>query len=284
MTPRDMWLLEMLHEHRVLTSHHITALWNTSHRVTNRRLRQLHQLHVLDSFRPLTPQGSAPEHYTLGPTGATLLAAHWATETKHLAWRKDTCTRTAFSPTLEHDLATTTHLVTLAATHHHEPHDELTLWISARSTTRLWGDHARPDAYAHWHHHDHVLPFFLEHDTGTEPLHRVEAKLAGYATLATTTNTTTPLLIHTSTPTRERHLRQRLAPIAAQENLPIATAHTSDDWLPLQPSTTQRHPLSRLASYWPHLTPALTPQALEAAAHPTANRPPWRPIPPLPPR
>ncbi|MDT0267225.1 replication-relaxation family protein [Streptomyces sp. DSM 44915] len=276
MTPRDLWLLEMLHEHRVLTSHHITALWHTAHRVTNRRLRQLHQLHVLDSFRPLTPRGSAPEHYTLGRRGAALLAARWATDVKHLSWRPDSTARTAFSPTLEHDLATTTLLTSLAATHHHDPHRQLTLWLSARSAARLWGDHARPDAYAHWQHDTTVLPFFLEHDTGSETLRRVEAKLAGYAALPTTT----PVLIHTPSPAREAHLHQRLAPTARHENLPVATAHHPHAWLPLNPPSRDRLTLDQLAHHWPHLTPALTPEQAEHL--PAEGRPQWRPVPPLP--
>ena len=293
-TPRDLWLLEMLHEHRVLTSHHVTALWNVSHRVTNRRLRALYHLHVLDSFRPLTYRGSAPEHYTLGRAGVGLLAARYGTEPAALAWRKDTATRTAFSPTLEHDLAVNTLLVHLAAQRHHHPDRRIAVWLSARSAARLWGDWARPDAYAHFHHGDTVLPFFLEHDTGSEALGRVEAKLAGYAALATSTATTTPLLIHTSSAAREIHLRRRLAPTAEREQLLIATTHTglpADDatgsWLPLHPSTRLRHSFHGLAEHWPGITPALTGQALATAATPApsgaGNGPAWRPVPPLPP-
>ena len=95
----------MLHEHRVLTTHHVTALWNVSHRVTNRRLGTLYQAHAVDAFRPLVQRGSAPEHYTLGRAGAHLLAAHHATDLTALAWRPDTSARVAFSPTLGHDLA-----------------------------------------------------------------------------------------------------------------------------------------------------------------------------------
>ena len=39
-----------------------------------------------------------------------------------------------------------------------------------------------------------VTDFFLEYDTGTEPLSRVTAKLAGYAALAARTGITTPVL------------------------------------------------------------------------------------------
>ncbi|MGP4115024.1 replication-relaxation family protein [Streptomyces sp. 4N509B] len=292
-TARDLWLLRMLHEHRVLTTHHITALWNVSRRVANRRLRALHHLHAVDAFRPLVLRGSAPEHYTLGATGVHLLAAHHAVEPSALAWRKDTCARTAFSPTLDHDLAVNSHLTTLAASHHHDRDSELTVWISARSAARLWGDWARPDAYAHHRHRERLLPFFLEHDTGTQPLARVEGKLAGYAQLVATTGTATPILFHTSSPAREASLRRRLAPTAADHGLLVATTHADHPaapgggWLPLHPPAGERLPLAELAQHWPHSVPALTEQLLDGAATPAAsaghNAFPWQPVPPLPP-
>lgn len=294
-TPRDLWLLEMLHEHRVLTSHHITALWNVSQRVTNRRLRLLHHLHALDSFRPLTRRGSAPEHFTLGRAGAELLAARYCTEVTALAWRKDTATRTAFSPTLEHDLAVNTLLTTLAAEHHRTQDRHLTVWLSARSAARLWGDWTRPDAYAHFRHSSATLPFFLEYDTGSETLGRVEAKLAGYAALAASTATRTPLLIHTSSAAREIHLRRRLTETAHRENLLLATTHTglpaedpTGSWLPLTPTTPLRYSLPALANLWPNLTPALTdqphPEASSAAGRHEGTLA-LRPVPPChPPR
>ena len=119
-----------------------------------------------------------------------------------------------------------------------------------------------------------MLPFFLEHDTGTEPLSRVEAKLAGYAQLAASTATHTPLLIHTSSLIREANLRRRIAPAAAEHHLPVATtfaAHPGQPvggWRPLRPATTDRCTLDDLVSYWPGVVPALTDQALDGAATP----------------
>jgi hypothetical protein len=293
LTGRDLWLTAMLHEHRVLTSHHITALAFTSHRSANRRLRDLYFLGVVDSFRPLVQTGSAPEHYTLGRTGADVLAATRGTDLATVGWRKDLCARTAFSPTLDHDLDVNTHLVTLAATHHRRADEQLALWLSPRSAKRLWGDWIRPDAYAHWHHGPTMVPFFLEYDTGTErPLARLEAKLPGYAHLAATTGTRTAVLIQTSTTRREAALRTRLTDTAHQAHLPVAT--TSADltspaslaepvWLPLDSTGGGRLPLAALASHWPHLTPALTTH--DPALSPgEADTGPWRPVSPLPPQ
>jgi hypothetical protein len=49
------------------------------------------------------------------------------------------------------------------------------------------------------------------YDTGTEPLSRVTAKLAGYAALAARTGITTPVLFWLRSPRREAALHARLA-------------------------------------------------------------------------
>lgn len=286
LTPRDVWLIEMLHEHKTLTSHHITDLAFTGHRTANRRLRELYFMGVLDSFRPLRTRGSAPEHYTLGKAGAELLAARAGTDLAATGWRKDTCARIAFSPTLEHTLGVNTLLTRLAST------GSLPVWLSERSATRLWGDWIRPDAYAHHTHDDgtQLLPFFLEYDTGSENLARVEAKLPGYAALAATTGTRTPVLIQTHSARRESALRQRLADSTDQLDLPLATGNTQladptgPAWLPLTTTraTTSRLALTQLTEHWPNLVPALTPETVMPPPGRNATMP-WRPIPPTPP-
>ncbi|MEU2862642.1 replication-relaxation family protein [Streptomyces mirabilis] len=284
LTPRDLWLVEMLHEHKVLTSHHITDLAFTGHRTANRRLRELYFTGVVDSFRPLRQSGSAPEHYTLGKAGAELLAACAGVDLPATGWRKDACARIAFSPTLDHALGVNTLLTRLAT------EGQLPIWLSERSATRLWGDWIRPDAYAHHGNETQPLPFFLEYDTGSYNLARLEAKLPGYAALAATTGTRTPLLVHTSSARREAALRQRLAESADRLDLPLATANsqladpTGPAWLPLTGTRapTGRLSLPQLAAHWPGLTPALTPETVM----PTTSRStalPWRPIPPQPP-
>jgi hypothetical protein len=55
-----------------------------------------------------------------------------------------------------------------------------------------------------------VTDFFLEYDTGSENLHRVAAKLAGYTSLAARTGITTPVLFWLPTARREAALRALL--------------------------------------------------------------------------
>src|SRR6187551_799243 len=71
LTPRDLWLLAMLHEHRVLTTHAIARIAFTSDHRARRRLLQLHRWDVLERFAPRLPVG-APHHHVPGPAGAAV--------------------------------------------------------------------------------------------------------------------------------------------------------------------------------------------------------------------
>ncbi|WP_326807206.1 replication-relaxation family protein [Streptomyces sp. NBC_01775] len=283
LTPRDQWLVRMVHEHRVLTTGQIHRLAFSARRRAQRRLLVLHRLGLLDSFRPLTAYGSSPEHYTLGPAGAALLAAHADCAPKALSWRPTHTARIAFSPFLGHDLATNDFLVRLAA-HRYTHQAGLTLWLSARSCERRWGDLVHPDAYAHWSDGDQTLPFFLEYDTGSQNLARVEAKLDAYAHFTTTTRDRPALLLHTRTASREHAIRQRLTGTARQYELFLATASadlTTDTpwgpwWLPAHPPAL-RLTLTELATHWPDLSPAPDLEPIETGT------PLALPVPPLPP-
>ncbi|WP_308188645.1 replication-relaxation family protein [Streptomyces sp. MNU89] len=236
----------------------------------------------VDSFRP-SQHGSAPEHYTLGPTGAALLAAHAGVDTTALGWRPSHTGRIAYSPSLGHDLGVNELLSHLAARARTTPGADLPLWLAESSCARRWSDIIRPDAYAHWQDDGLLLPFFLEYDTGSQTLPRVEAKLTGYAAFTTATGGRPALLIHTRTASRDQALRHRLARPAAELGLHVATSSadftTSSPWgpwwTPLQPGG-QRTTLTGLAAHWPGLTPA---GGLEPS---DADTPLTLPVPPLP--
>lgn len=285
LTARDLWLVRMLNEHRVLTTHQIAVLAYTSLRSAQRRLRTLHRHAVLDSFRPLTQTGSAAEHYTLGPAGAAVLAAHAGCDLAEVGWRPSHTGRIAYSPSLGHDLGVNELLVHLAARGRTAATAGLSLWLSERSCARRWGDIIRPDAYAHWCDGDQGLPFFLEYDTGSQPLARVEAKLTGYAAFATSANARPALLIHTRTASRDQALRRRLATSARELDLSIATSSadftTTEPWgpwwSPLGTGDTRRTTLTRLAARWPRLGPASELEPTDADTALTL------PVPPLPP-
>lgn len=272
-TPRDRWILRMLHEHRLLTGPDLYALAFTNVRVANRRLATLTELALTDRFRPPRAQyGNQPWHYTLGPAGATIIAAERATTPSALGYQRTKLLAQAARPDLPHTTGCNTALTRLAATARHTVHaHRLTVWWSAYSAQAVWGDMIRPDAYAVWENPQEPDPrtacaFFYEYDTGTESLIQLLGKLPGYRRLRDQQNASHPILLHLPNPTREQHLHEQLR--ANPPGLPIATTnpHTTslalgatldaDIWLPT--GGDHRHPLTTL------------PAALTALGHPLA--------------
>lgn len=211
--PRDRWLLEILHEHRVLTTHQIQQLAFPSISTTTHRLLKLWRLRALERFRPPMEVGSAPMHYVLGPAGAAVLAQRRGTATAQLGYRIDRALAVAHSDKLAHLVGSNGLFTALAAHTRTHPGTELATWWSERRCRQLWGKTTRPDGYGRWREEDRELDFFTEYDTGTEPLHRLDTKIADYAALAEMTGITdTPVLFLLPNAAREQHLHTRTTP------------------------------------------------------------------------
>ena len=210
----------MLHEHRVLTTTHITQLAFGTPRAATARLLALYQLRAIDRFRPLAASGSAPLHFVLDEAGAYLLAAEDGITPGQLGYRRDRALAIALSVQLAHATGTNSVFCALAAQGRRAGNAALTCWWSERRCAALWGDLARPDGYGQWTEHTPAGPavtdFFLEYDTGSENLHRVAAKLTGYRNLAARTGITTPVLFWLPTARREAALRALLASTAGR--------------------------------------------------------------------
>jgi Replication-relaxation len=308
LTARDRWLLRMLWEHRVLTTAQITQLAFGTTRAATARMTVLYEYRAVDRFRPLAPAGSAPLHFILDEAGAMLLAAEDGITPEELGYRRDRSMAIALSPRLAHNTGANAIFTALAAAARASGgHAALECWWGERRCAATWGDHARPDGYGRWSEHLPGQPpgtadFFLEYDTGSEPLTRVIAKLAGYAALAARTGITTPVLFWLPSPARESALHARLAgppppgitdaACAAQiPGVPVATATrgtTSDGparaaWLPAG----SPGPRLRLAQLAP---PGIAPADISAAGGSAAGTPggppgglAWHPPRPAPP-
>jgi hypothetical protein len=263
LTERDAWLLEMLAEHTVLTTAHITVLWHTGQRSTNRRLLALYRLGLLDSFRPRLQRGAAPEHYLLARTAADLLSARYATTPAALGWSSELVTRTAYSPLLAHNLGVATFFTHLATTT--DPGlGRASAWWSEQRCQQLWGDLVRPDAYGRHTRTDGTgVGFFLEYDTGTESHARLARKLEEYAEAASATRIRPLILFTLHSHRREQNLHHTLATHPALGSVNVATTsrdHTAPGqdehhpaqavWLPLgRPAARTR--LLDLPGLWP---------------------------------
>ena len=304
LTARDRWLLRMLHEHRVLTTTQITWLAFGTTRAATARLLALYQLRAIDRFRPLAAAGSAPLHFVLDEAGACLLAAEDGITPAQLGYRRDRALAIALSAQLTHTAGANSVFCALAAQGRRAGDAALTCWWSERRCAALWGDLARPDGYGQWTEHAPHGPvttdFFLEYDTGSENLHRVAAKLAGYRDLAARTGITTPVLFWLPTARREAGLRALLASApgpgpgtrtaGAIPGVPVATTTPQAAaggagpagaiWLPGgQPGPRLR--LAQAGGTTPAQLPATGQQADDSAAAGTGL--PWHPPAPAPP-
>ncbi|MGH3436718.1 MAG: replication-relaxation family protein, partial [Sciscionella sp.] len=195
----------------------------------------------------------------------------------------------AHSLRLTHTVGVNDWFTTLITHTHQHPDHTLSAWWSETRCARHFGDLARPDGYGRWATGGHHIEFFLEYDTGTEPLTQLAAKLLDYAALAAATAITTPVLIWLPTTRRETTARHQLTTtwrtLDHPSTVPVATAaadqltspHTSPAdplWLPLEPTPggAGRRGLHRLHHAWPQL-PTLTPPPVMAPARPPLPAP-----------
>jgi hypothetical protein len=252
LTDRDRALCRLLHQHRVLTTPQLVDLAFPSRNAAEHRLAVLHQLRVVDRFRPRHTPGSAPYHHVLGPLGAALLAAEADQEPAQLGYRRDRTLALAHSQRLQHLLGVNSFFCALARAARQDPAAALEVWWSEQRCAAQWGRLVHPDGYGRWREQQTRVDFFLEYDRGSEPLQRLAAKLPGYRQLAQASDIATPLLLWLPTPARETAARHALS----GSSLPVATATPHPDqtpagplWLPLHTSG-RRQRLAQLASTW----------------------------------
>ncbi len=248
LTERDRFICRVLWEHRVLTTEQVFDLCFTSLTSTQHRLVALWRLGVLERFRPLRPTGSEPWRYTLGPAGAAIVAAERGVEAPRPSAVHDRVVALAAHQRTAHTLGVNGFFCALHAAARSRPDAAVGAWWSERRCAAEWGDFVRPDAFGIWEEAGRRVEFFLEHDTGTETLPRVAAKLDGYRDLAEAEGGARPLLFWLATPGREPALRKALQGSA----LPVATAVVGTTnpadavWLPVG-EVAPRRPLIALA-------------------------------------
>lgn len=231
-TPRDLWLLRMLAEHRVLTSVQIAQLAFSSAATARHRMIQLWRLRAVDRAQPFAASGSAPMHYVLGDAGAAVLAAQAGMDAAGAGYRRDRALAVFASARLAHSVGANGVMTALVATARTRPDRALTVWWAEHRCAAQWGAMARPDAYGRWHEDGRAdTDFFLEYDNGTESADRVAGKLAGYAALAAATGISTPVLFWFPSAAREANVR----PALARHRVPAATASPAAGTSPADP-------------------------------------------------
>ena len=193
----------LLAEHKVLTTNQIAAIEFASVRRAQDRLRRLRELGVVFAFRESYANGGTSQtRYALGYLGARLIAAQRAERAPAPKAYTESLERLALWPKLAHQFGVNDFFCALAA--HRNPArlreaggagqvTGLTQWWPERRCTGFFVKYhgggrdtvLRPDGYGCWEEAGRTVRFFLEHDTGTEPLAKVTGKIGDYAAFPT---------------------------------------------------------------------------------------------------
>lgn len=211
-TPRDREILAGLHSHHVMATGQIHRLYfpSSGGRRCRERLLQLRRYELLDRFRPF-PGRHVADRWVLAPLGAALVAEHQGLEPHELGFRHDRVLARAHSAQLRHTLGLVECLIATTQAARAREGARLAIWDSERACALRWGRYIRPDAYMRWCQTDTELDAFWEYDTGTEPLTKVQRKMAGYGRLARESRLPSTVLFAVHSQAREDHLARKLA-------------------------------------------------------------------------
>jgi hypothetical protein len=244
LTGRDRAILDLLAEHRVLTTEHIADAFFGSPTTARHRLTQLHAMRLVQRFAPFVERGSAPYHYVLDQLGAAVVAAERGEEIKRF-WRQDRALVLSRSQRLAHLMGVNGFFTSLMGEARRREGARLALWWSEARCARWCEGLVKPDGYGEWHEGGQSVRFFLEYDRHTETRERLAGKLDGYGRLADALEWHTPVLFVFRSLRRESSARQTLG----RCDLPVATtveggAGGPDMCLPI--GATRRVPLTAL--------------------------------------
>ncbi|MFI9591296.1 replication-relaxation family protein [Nonomuraea sp. NPDC052265] len=225
LTQRDRTLIRLIRDFRVLTSPQVSQMFFDTDDAARRRLLALTRMGVLERFRPNLPpaMGTAPYHYVIGETAAAVLASEEGVDLADFGYRRDRVLSIVYSQKLAHTVGTNGIAAGLYGFARRHLVTELTTWWPEQRCTKEWGSMARPDAYCRWTEGPHSIEFFLEYDTGTEPLDRVAHKVDGYARLTESCHIVTPVLFWVQGERREANLRNKLKRHPGNMFVPMAS-------------------------------------------------------------
>jgi hypothetical protein len=235
LTRRDFEILVHLYEHRVLTTPQIYELHFDTYTRASKRMLQLYRLGLVERFRPHTPTGSAPWHYTLDEPGARLVAARQEIDFKDFTFKKARIFDVVGSPRLRHRVECNGFFarLTLACRRRGWRLE----WIGERRACSSWDSMISPDGIGRVVAGDREISFFLEYDRGTENHDQLENKTSRYRIVGRTARSEDALLFVFPSGARERYARSALV----GASVPVATAVRGDVlrhplgtvWLPL---------------------------------------------------
>ncbi|MDA8311748.1 MAG: replication-relaxation family protein [Actinomycetota bacterium] len=276
LTDRDRHILRLLRWHRVLTTSQIHVMVFSDRNTAQHRMTRLHELRLVERFRPLRAGRDSEYHYVLDVLGAYVVAAMAnrdpAREPK-MRWRTDWALSIATSQRLAHTVGANDLFVRLVAAARTRPDAELSTWWGERYCTDRLGEVVRPDGLGVWREGEATVAFCLEYDRGSEQLSRLTKKAGDYARLEAAWGVAFWLVVVVPGPRREAGARLALS----GQGLAVATTMqamalrpTEGIWAPLGADGTRAH-LAELAG-WPRPAESLARLARAARRPQGADR------------
>ncbi len=186
LTDRDREILRLLRWHRVLTTSQVHVMFFSDLNTAQHRMTRLHDLRLVERFRPLRNGREGEYHYVLDRLGAFVVAAMANADPNKevkIRWRTDQALAIATSQPLAHALGANDVFVRLVAAARRLPAAELETWWGEAYCKAVLGEVARPDGLGVWTEGDAEVTFCLEYDRGSEPLGRLAEKAADYSRL-----------------------------------------------------------------------------------------------------
>lgn len=223
LTSRDRRLLGLLDAHRTLTTEQVASIAFGTVGRARVRLSTLRDRGVLDRFRHYQRPGSQSWRWTLGPVGAAIVAGSRGEPFPRPSAVADATARLAVSPTLGHLIGVNGFFTRLHGHARHRGDAHLDRWWNEARCRTATGGIVRPDGHGLWTADRRQVAFWLEYDTGTEPLSRVVAKLGDYGRLGGT-RWALPVLFYVPGPRREANLAAAMSRAALPAGLTVATA------------------------------------------------------------
>ncbi len=209
--PRDLLIAALLDEHTVLTTSHLTRLLFDSPITCLHRLHLLRRIGFIDRFIRHQPGRPAPVYWLTGPLAARYTALARGDRPPTPTALRERQDRIYANPALAHLVGVNSFFVDLAAHARHHPLARLRRWWSESRTTAAYGRRIHPDGHGLWAEHNTSVGFFLEYDTGSQPLPRLTDKLHAYRKLRRDGGPHHPVLFYLPTRAREQNLHRRLS-------------------------------------------------------------------------
>jgi predicted transcriptional regulator len=226
LTDRDRQILRLLRWHRVLTTSQVHVMFFSDRNTAQHRMTRLHDLRLVERFRPIRCGRDGEYHYVLDVVGAYIVAA-MATEDLNkdikMRWRSDQALAIATSQRLVHTVGANDVFVRLVAAARPRPDTRLATWWGEHYCKERFAGVVYPDGVGVWQEGPAGVVFCLEYDRGTEQLSRLVKKAGDYARLEEASGWAFWVLVVVPGPRRERGVRGALS----GQGLAVATTTAS---------------------------------------------------------